>query len=100
MKKIKDFGVTAEELKDVKEFLAGKTILELEDSENLASWYGRQELLTGKILTPAERLAKVNQVKLAEIKKVANDIFEQKKLSLALIGPFKDKNKFRNLLTI
>ncbi|MBU1164934.1 insulinase family protein [Patescibacteria group bacterium] len=100
LKKIKNDGVTAKELKSAKEFIKGKLILELEDSESIADWYGKQELLTGKMLTPEQKLKKVMAVKLSDIQKVAKDIFKQNKINLALIGPYKDKKSFEKLLKI
>ena len=42
------------------------------------------------------------ETKIAKVKKVANDIFLQEKLNLAVIGPFeeKKKNKLEKLLKI
>jgi predicted Zn-dependent peptidase len=86
IKKIKREGVTSEELKRAKEFLKGKLAIDLEDSSHLAEWYGRQELLVGKILQPEERIKKIFKVKKIEIQGVAKKIFSQNKLNLAIIG--------------
>jgi len=98
LKKIKEKGITPEELKSAKEFLKGKIVLELEDSEEVADWYGKQQSLLNKILTPQQKLKKVFSVKLNDIKEVASDIFREDKLNLVLIGPFRDKKKFLKLL--
>jgi len=100
LKKVKKDGVTSKELKSAKEYLKGKIILELEDSENIADWFGKQELLLNKILTPEQRLKKVFAVKLTDIQKVAKDIFRQNKINLALIGPYKEKKQFQKLLKL
>ena len=100
LKKIRTNGVAVKELADAKNFLKGKLVLELEDSESVADWYGKQQLLLNKIYTPEERLKKIFAVSQMQIKKVARQLFQQKQLNLALIGPFKKKGKFEKLLKI
>jgi len=98
LKKVKEVGVTAKELKSAKEFLKGKLVLELEDSESVADWYGKQELLLNKISTPEERLKKIFKVNQNQIKKIAQDLIQKQKLNLAIIGPFAKKEEFNKLL--
>ena len=100
LEKIKKQGVTVTELKSAKEFLKGKLVLDLEDSENVADWYGKQELLLKKMYTPDQRMKKVMAVNQDQIKKAAQDIIKQQKLNLALIGPFKTKTEFEKLLKL
>ncbi len=94
LKKIKQKGVTAKELKDAKEYLRGKIVLALEDSSSLAEYYAKQELLVGQSMTPEEKFKKYEKVSLADIQAVAKQIFVKEKLSMALIGPFKSSDKF------
>jgi len=56
LRKIKEEGITDKELKSAKDFLKGKLVLELEDSENVADWFGKQQLLLNKILTPEPKI--------------------------------------------
>ena len=100
LQKIKKDGVTAAELKAAQEFLKGKLILDLEDSEHVADWLGKQQLLLNKISTPEERLKKIMAVKAPQIKKAAQEIIQPQRLNLALIGPFKDKKIFTPLLEV
>ena len=99
-KKISQKAVPIPELKKAKEYIKGKLALILEPSDALASFYGEQELLKKEILTPKEIYAKIDEVSSRDILAVAKDIFQSKKLNLALIGPFKDKNKFQKLLKL
>jgi predicted Zn-dependent peptidase len=98
--KVKKEGVTSEELDRAKDFLDGKITIELEDSGSVADWYAKQELLTKEILTPEEKLKKIFAVTAKDVQRVANDMIDEKKLNLALIGPFKEKEKFLKLLKI
>jgi len=97
-KKISQKAVPQAELKKTKDYVKGKMALLLESSDALASFYCEQELLKREILTPKEIYAKINKVSSQDILKVAQNIFQPKKLNLALIGPFQDKNKFEKLL--
>lgn len=87
-------GVSAKELANAKEFIRGHLALGLEDSNEQADWCGKQELLMGQIKTPKEKMSEIDKVNLREIKFVANDVIKKDFLRCALIGPFKDKEKF------
>lgn len=91
-------GVTEEELSRAKECVKGRLVLALEDSSQVADWYAKQELLLGEILTPEEKLKKVFAVTAGDIKKVAKDVIQKKKMSIALIGPFRDETPFAKFL--
>lgn len=99
-KKISHTKVPAAELKKAKENLKGKLSLSLETSDAKAFFYAGQELLEKKIYTSEEIFKKVDKVSTDDILKIAKDIFRSEKLNLALIGPFKDKNKFKKLLKL
>jgi predicted Zn-dependent peptidase len=100
LNKIKKRGPTSQELARAKEFLGGKLTLSLEDSHTIASWYGRQKLLTGRALTPDEKLAKFRQVTRGDITKVAREIFKKSLLNMVLIGPLKKEKPLLKLLEI
>ncbi len=91
-------GVPTKELEKAKENLKGKLALGLETSDALASFYSVQEILEGRLLTPESIYDKINKVGVDDIKELAQDIFKPEKLNLALIGPFKNKKKFEDIL--
>jgi len=99
-KKLCQKKVPKEELEKAKDCTKGKMALLLETSDAQASFYGLQELLKKEILTPEEIYKRIDQVSQLDILKVAKDIFQPQKLNLALIGPFKDKEKFQRLLKL
>ena len=92
--------VPQNELKKAKDYLKGKMTLLLEPSDAQASFYASQELLEKKILTPEEVYRKIDKVSQKDILRVAKEIFRPEKLNLALIGPFKNKQKFQRLLKL
>lgn len=97
-KKVRDFGVTKDELSKAKTYLKGRTTIALESSDSMANYVAIQELYSGKILTVQEKFDKIDSVKANDVKRLAEDIFVDKKLNLALIGPFADESEFRNIL--
>ena len=101
-KKISQKPVSLKELKKAKDNLKGKMALLLETSDAQASFYGLQEILQKKTLTPKEIYDRISKVTSQDVLKIAQDIFKPEKLNLAIIGPFKDKDKlkFQKLLKI
>ena len=92
-KALKNKKVDKAELQKAKDYLKGTLSLSLESSDAQTLFYGMQELMSNKILTPEEKCARIDQVSINDIIEVAKDIFKTEKLNLALIGPIKDKFK-------
>jgi len=97
-KKLKNEKISLEELNKVKEFLIGNMKLSLESSDDIANFYGGQELLKKEIKSSEEKADEIRKVTTNQIQTLANYIFENKKLNLALIGPFKNESKFLKIL--
>ena len=99
---LKNKKITAKELKKAKDFLRGSMALSLDATDAQTSFYANQEVMGEKLLTPEEKLKMIDKVSVADIKKVAEDIFQNSKLNLAVIGPFeqKDKEKLQKLLKV
>ncbi|MDP2945868.1 MAG: pitrilysin family protein [bacterium] len=99
-RKIKRIKVSEEELNKAKEHMEGSLTLSIETSDELASFYCFQEILKKEILKPEELIKKIRAVTTVDILKVAQDVFRPEKLNLAIVGPFKDREPFVNLLKI
>ena len=97
---IREKGVSEKELLRAKDHIKGSMLLNLETSDEQASFFSIQEILRKEILTPEQVFAKIDMVGANDIRRVADDIFRPEKLNLALIGPFKNKKKFEELLRI
>lgn len=98
LEKLKTEPVKAKELKRAKEMLKGNLILSLEDSKNVAGRYAAQMILEKKIRTPEQALKLIDKVTSVDIQRVAKDVFRPEKLNLAIVGPYKSKDQFVNLL--
>lgn len=96
--KLKTFEVSEEELNKVKEYLIGNMKLSLESSDDIANFFGGQELLKREMKNAEEKALEIRKVTAKQIQELAKDIFKNNKLNLALIGPFKDKNRFLKIL--
>ncbi len=99
LRSVQRSGVSQEELQRAKEYLKGKIILGLEDSEHIADWVGKQLLLRGAIETPEQKIAKIFAVSRDEIQRTARAIMSKDRLNLALIGPYRARQEFTKLIT-
>ncbi len=101
-KSLRDIKISAKELKKAKDFLRGSTSLSMDATDAQTSFYASQEVMNQKMQTPEEKLKMIDKVTVNDIKKVAEDIFKNEKLNLAVIGPFeeKEKEKYQQLLNI
>ena len=97
-KRIREEEVKKEELQKAKDYIKGKTSLILESSDSLAFFYGSQELLEDKILSPEEVFKKIDQVSIKGVKEASREMFKAENLNLALIGPFKEKEEFEKIM--
>ncbi len=95
---LKNNLVSAEELSKVKEHIVGMMYLGLESSDDLAEYYGTQEVMRREMRTPKEREKLIRAVTAEDIRKMAKKIFVEKNLNLALIGPAKDSTSLKSLL--
>lgn len=97
-KKLKNERVGEEELNKVKECLIGNMKLSLESTDDIANFYGGQELLKRELKNAEEKADEIRKVTSEQVESLAYDIFQNKNLNLALIGPFKEKVKFLKIL--
>lgn len=86
------------ELSRAKELLKGHLILSLEDSKNVAGHFGTDELIEGKVHKIEEIIKKIDGVTSEDIIRVAQVLFKPDQLNLAVVGPFKEKERFEKLL--
>jgi predicted Zn-dependent peptidase len=91
---------TEQELHKAIEMAKGRLLLSMENSRNVAGWYGAQEALTGKILKVDDVTKIIERLTVKDIKRVAGDLFVTEKLNLAAVGPVKGTEKIETLLSI
>jgi predicted Zn-dependent peptidase len=100
LKKIKTAKVGDKELQKAKDYLKGKTVLALEDNQVRLDWFMEHAAFYKKIETPIEVFKKIDAVTAQDVQKVAQDLFQNKNMSLAIIGPYKTESQFKKLLDV
>ena len=95
-------GFEEEELARAKEFLKGKVTLSLEDSEERAHFFGRQQLLYAKtkrgVLDIPAFFRSVDAVTREEVNAFAARTFPAERLRLVVIGNRKERGELAKLL--
>lgn len=90
--------INEKELKKAKSYLYGKLVINLEDSQEVAHLLGKQALLNEGIKTLDTIHEMIKRVSIADIARVASDLFDEKKMKLAFIGPEKTEESFEKLM--
>ena len=93
--RLKNEPVSDMELKKAKDYIAGTMMLELETSDSRAEFAGYQEILKHEVSGPEEIIQKVNMVTAADVQKLAQEVFVNAGLNMAVIGKFKDDSAFK-----
>lgn len=91
-------NLTEEELEISKEIMKSRIAFNFEDSLKRANFYAIREIYHQDLLAEEEMIKKIERIDLLTVKKMAKEIFS-KKPALALIGPFKNKEKFDKILS-
>jgi len=72
--------------------------MSLEATDDIANFYGGQELMKRELKTLEEKIKEIKKVTAVDIQKMAKVIFKTDNLNLAIIGPFKDNKQFEKIL--
>ena len=98
LRKIADEPVPADELEKARGYANGRFVLRLESPQGTIQYGLRREVLEGEIEEPDELLQRLDEVTVEDVQRVARELFEDKRLYLALVGPFDDPARFEKLL--
>ena len=97
---LRDEPVPLTELNKAREYTKGGILLSMEDTFANATWVGGQELFDQELLTVDQVMEKLDAVTVAEVQAMAQRLFVTEKLSLAIVGPFKDEAAFDSQLRL
>lgn len=92
-------GVTDEELDRAKKYFKGKSELSLEDSEELAHFYGKQALLYPHIRGIKEQFESIDAVTKDQVNALAKRLLRNEELRLVVIGNTDNQAHFESLLS-
>ena len=90
--------VTDNELRKAKEMMRGGLAIRSESTNFLAEYFGTNFVLDRKLETFDEYLAKIDVVMAKDIQEAAKELFQKERYNLQVIGPFKSKEKFEEIL--
>ncbi|MSR67636.1 insulinase family protein [Candidatus Peribacteria bacterium] len=92
-------GITKEELRRAKDFLKGKITLSMEDSEERAHFFGKQQLLYPHTRDLPEYFEEIENVTLDQVNKLGKNLLQTDRLRLVVIGKEKDERKLEELIS-
>ncbi len=92
-------GITKEELRRAKDFLKGKITLSMEDSEERAHFFGKQQLLYPEVRDLPEYFGKIEKVTIEQVNALAKKLLTTEKLRLVVIGKEKSETDLEKLIS-
>lgn len=93
-----DKGVDDDEITKAKEYLRGKMVLGLEDSEELAHYFGRQQLLYPEVYDLDQYFAELAKVTKDQVNDLAKRVLKREEMRLCIVGKEDDKAKWEQKL--
>lgn len=99
-KKISTKKISEKELQKAKDFIKGKMVMGLESSDEVAMFFIGQEMRKKKIMALPEIFKRIDKVTTSDILRVAKDIFKEKSLNLAVIGPHRNQKELKKILKL
>jgi len=97
LKKISQKPVSAKELADAKSNLAGHLALSMEDSSAQANWFASKFWFEKNMAGYEEEIRKLKKVTAPQVLKLAKEIFKEKEMRVAVIGPLDRKQVVKML---
>jgi predicted Zn-dependent peptidase len=96
---LKAVKVSSDELKKAKEQLKGNLMLSLESSSSRMNQLAKQEMYFERFFSLDEIVDEIEKVTEEKIQRLANRLFDNSFLNLAVLGPVKKERVSHNLLT-
>jgi len=88
------------ELTKAKEFAKGRILLRMEDTFANAQWVGHQEVMDQPVLTVDQVVEQLDAVNCADVQAMAQRLLTTENLNLAIVGPFKSQEPFKEHLSL
>lgn len=100
LKRICDEKVPEIELRKVKEYIKGHTLLSLERSGYVAHWGGWQELMLRRIESVDDVLEQIEAVTADHVQSLAQSLFSTEKLHMAVVGRSQHEEEIKERLRL
>jgi len=88
------------ELFKARELVKGRLILRMENSHNVATWLGGQEILTERILNIDQVISIIDAITAEELEQLAQELIAGEQLRLAVVGPVTKDKPLERLLKL
>ncbi len=98
--KLRNEGITADELQHVKEQVKGSMLIGMEDSWSVAARNGSHLMRYGRVIPVEQVVAEIEAVTLDDVQRVARRLITPDHLHLAIIGPYAEAQPFEALLQL
>ncbi len=85
--RLRDELVPEDELAKARSYLSGGLELRMDETRHVASWFGGQEALHDRVLTVDDALEAITTVEAPTIQRLANELFRDEALRLAIVAP-------------
>jgi len=92
-------GVSEEELIRAKTNSKGKFLISMEDSDAVARYWGFNALFKQIYESPTQFLKRLERVSLRDVNTVAKAVIDRSKMSLAVVGRFKNENEVAKIVS-
>jgi predicted Zn-dependent peptidase len=90
--------LTEKEIRKAKEYLKGHIALSLEDTKRVTRFVGEDELILGKSDSVEKIYEGLESVTKEDILRVAKKFCVPERLNLAIIGPYDNVERFKNIV--
>jgi len=90
LKSVAKNGIKSDEFKRAQEYYMGQFLLGLEDTMDQMLWMGAGVISQDKVKSLDDVIKKIKAVTLGDIKRVAAEILDPKRLNMAIVGPLTD----------
>lgn len=92
--------ISKEEFDRAKAYVKGGTLLGVETSDDLASWYGFQALTENEILSPVEYCKQIDALTRENLRDVASEILRNDRINIGILGPFENASEFQTYVKL
>lgn len=99
-RKIATEKVSEKELRNAKDYIKGRSVMGLEQSDEVAMYCADQEVRKNEIMSPEEYFENIETVSTEDVLRVAKYVFRDNKLNLAIIGPHRSSKRLEKILTL
>jgi len=97
-RRLRDEKVLSKELAKAKEYIIGIKALSVESSDEVAEWFGFQELYHDDIKDLQAFNKKIKAVTADDVQKLAQELFVDERLNFAVIGPSKGTKSLEKIV--